>query len=231
MANLVFHMEDIVLGYPLLAKGVLYTVILSVLSFILALPLGTGLGLLRGEVRGWTGKFAALYIEFLRGIPLILFLVFIHYGLLPLLFGSSNFIVSSLLAFILFEAAYIGEIVKGGLRSVTVAEREAALCIGLNRWQQLWHVLLPLAYQRMLPALVGQFISLLKDTSLAAIVGVVELTRAGEIIYEQKFHDMEILLVQALLYFLLCASISVIGRRFEAPNRRSQNILARTISD
>lgn len=229
--NLVFHGEDILLGLPLLAKGLLFTVFLAVSSFALALPLGTLLGLLRGEVRGWAGKLAALYIEFLRGIPLILFLVFIHYGLLPLLFGGSNFIVSSLLAFILFEAAYIGEIVRGGLRSVTQSEREAALCIGLDRLQQLRHVVLPLAYQRMLPALVGQFISLLKDTSLAAIVGVVELTRAGEIIYEQKFHDLEILLFQALIYFLLCAGISMVGRRFEAPNRRVQNILARTISD
>lgn len=231
MASPMLHVADIVLGFPLLAKGLAYTVLLSGISFALALPLGTLLGLLRGEVRGWPGKLAALYIEFLRGVPLILFLVFIHYGLLPLAFGGSNFMVSSLLAFSLFESAYIGEIMRGGLRSVTQSEREAAQCIGLNRWQQLRHVVLPLAYQRMLPALVGQFISLIKDTSLAAIVGVVELTRAGEIIYEQKFHDLEILLFQALVYFLLCASISLIGRRFEAPNRRSQNILARAIAD
>jgi polar amino acid transport system permease protein len=83
----------------------------------------------------------------------------------------------------------------------------------------------------MSPALVGQFISLLKDTSLAAAVGVVEFTRAGEIIYEQTFHDFEILLFQAIIYFALCFSISILGRRFEPAERQPQNILARAISD
>ena len=231
MSSPMFHFEDIVLGLPLLGKGLLHTVTLALISFSAALTLGTGLGLLRGEFGGWPGKLAALYIEFLRGIPLILFLIFIHYGLLPLLFGGSDFLASSLIAFILFEAAYIGEIIRGGLRAVTPAEREAAQCIGLTRGQQLRHVVLPLAFQRMAPALAGQFVSLLKDTSLAAIVGVVELTRAGEIIYEQRFHDFEILLFQALIYFLLCLGISLYSRRFESQERRPQNILARTIAD
>jgi His/Glu/Gln/Arg/opine family amino acid ABC transporter permease subunit len=215
----------------LLAKGLLFTVFLAINSFTLALVFGTLLGLLREEVQGWLGKLAALYIEFIRGIPLILLLIFTHYGLLPLLFGGSNFIVSSLLTFILFESAYVGEIVRGGLRSVTTIERESALCLGLNRWQQLRYIVLPLAYRRMSPALVGQFISLLKDTSLAAAVGVVEFTRAGEIIYEQTFHDFEILLFQAIIYFALCFSISILGRRFEPAERQPQNILARAISD
>jgi polar amino acid transport system permease protein len=227
----VFHWEDIIHGLPLLSKGLLFTVFLSVTSFIAALIGGTVLGILREEVRGWVGKLAAGYIEFIRGIPLILFLIFVHYGLLPLLFGGSNFIVSSLLTFVLFESAYIGEIVRGGLRSVTQAERESAECLGLSRWQQRRYIVLPLAYRRMSPALVGQFVSLLKDTSLAATVGVVELTRAGEIIYEQTFHDFEILLFQAIIYFALCFSISLLGRRLEPPERRPQNILARAIAD
>lgn len=231
MASPVFHLEDIWLGRSLLAQGLLYTVLLSVSSFAVAFVLGTGLGLLREEVKGWPGKLATLYIEFLRGIPLILFLIFIHYGLLPLLFGQSNFLVSSWLAFVLFEAAYIGEIIRGGLRSVSATEREAAISLGLNRWQQVREVLLPLTFGRMAPALVGQFISLIKDTSLAAVVGVIELTRAGEIIYEQRFHDLEILLFQALVYFLLCFGIALLGRRFESPERKAENVLARTISD
>lgn len=231
MANVGFHFEDIVTGFPLLAKGIIYTVFLSITSFTLALLFGTGLGLLREEIRGWPGKLAALYIEFLRGIPLVLFLVFIHYGLLPLIMGGSNFIVSSLLAFILFESAYIGEIIRGGLRSVTKAERESAQCLGLSRIQQLRYILLPLTYRRMSPALVGQFVSLVKDTSLAATVGVVELTRAGEIIYEQTFHNFEILLFQAMVYFALCASISILGKRLEPPDRQPQNILSRAIAD
>lgn len=231
MASPTFHFEDIWLGRSLLAQGLLYTVLLSVSSFAVALPLGALLGLLREEVKGWPGKLAAFYIEFLRGIPLILFLIFIHYGLLPLVWGRSDFLVSSWLAFVLFEAAYIGEIIRGGLRSVTQTEREAAISLGLSRWQQIREIFLPLTFGRMTPALVGQFISLIKDTSLAAVVGVIELTRAGEIIYQQRFHDLEILLFQALVYFILCFSIALIGRRFESPERKAENILARTVSD
>lgn len=231
MANVIFHWEDIWIGRSLLAQGLLYTVLLSVSSFAVAFVLGTLLGLLREEIKGWPGKLAVIYIEFLRGIPLILFLIFIHYGLLPLVWGRSNFLLSSWLAFVLFEAAYVGEIIRCGLRSVTLSEREAAISLGLNRWQQIREVSLPLTFARMAPALVGQFISLIKDTSLAAVVGVIELTRAGEIIYEQRFHDLEILLFQALVYFVLCFSIALLGRQLESPQRKAENILARTISD
>ncbi|WP_373531074.1 amino acid ABC transporter permease [Vampirovibrio sp.] len=231
MASLVFHWQDIWVGRSLLAQGLLYTVLLSVSSFTIAFILGTVLGLLRAEIKGWPGRLAALYIEFLRGIPLILFLIFIHYGLMPLVLGRSNFLLSSWLTFVLFEAAYVGEIIRGGLRSVSLAEREAAISLGLSRWQQIREVLLPLTMARMAPALVGQFVSLIKDTSLAAVVGVIELTRAGEIIYEQRFHDLEILLFQALVYFALCFSVSLLGRRFESPTRKAENVLARTISD
>ncbi len=227
MADAVFHFEDILMGLPLLAKGLLYTLGLSLGSFAFALVFGTALGVLRGENQGWAGRVAALYIEFLRGIPLILFLVFVHYALMPMLFGFSNFLLSSLLAFVLFESAYVGEIIRSGLRSVTQTEREAAKSLGLSEWQQLRYVVLPLAFGRMMPALVGQFVSLIKDTSLASIVGVVELTRAGEIIYEQRFHDFEILLFQVLVYFVVCFAVSCVGRRFELSDRRSENTLMR----
>ncbi len=231
MADLQFHWEDIWVGRSLLVQGLAYTVLLSFTSFSVALILGTILGLLRGEVKGWAGRLAALYIEFLRGIPLILFLIFMHYGLLPMIWDRSNFMVSSWLAFVLFESAYVGEIVRGGLRSVNQTEREAAMSLGLNAWQRVRYILLPLTFNRMMPALVGQFISLIKDTSLAAVVGVIELTRAGEIIYEQRFHDLEILLVQAVIYFAICFGIALVGRRFESPERRAQNIMARAIAD
>lgn len=230
MASPVFHFEDILIGLPLMAKGFAFTMLLAVTGFALALPLGTMLGLLREERKGWPGHLAAFYIEFLRGLPLILFLVFIHYGLMPMLFGYSDFLLSSLIAFVLFESAYLGEIIRGGLRAVTRSEREAARSLGLNDRQQLAHVILPLAIRRMMPALAGQFVSFIKDTSLASIVGVIELTRAGEIVYEQRFHDFEILVFQALVYLAVCYGASRFSRRFEPPESQAENILSRTMS-
>lgn len=223
------HFEDILTGWPLLSKGLLYTLVLGLVSFAGGLAGGTVLGLLREENRGPAGRLAACYIELMRGIPLILFLVFIHYGLMPLVFRHSNFLTSSLLAFILFESAYIGEIIRSGLKAVSRPEREAAVSLGMTYPQRLWHVILPLAYSRMMPALIGQFITLIKDTSLASIVGVVELTRAGEIIYEQTFHDFEILLFVATVYYLICFTLARLGKRFETPEARMENLMARSM--
>lgn len=226
----IFHFEDIIVGLPLMLQGLGYTLLISAVAFCAALLLGTGLALVRQEVRGLPGLLATIYIEFLRGIPLILFLLFMHYGLIPLLFGRSNFLISSLLAFTLFEAAWIGEILRGGLRSVTLAERDAARSLGLSRMQKWAFVILPLAFRRMMPALAGQLASLIKDTSLASIVGVIELTRAGEIIYEQRYHDLEILLFQAIVYFAICYSLTRLARRFEPPDASPQSRLSQPVS-
>jgi polar amino acid transport system permease protein len=229
MGDWQFRWEDIRVGLPLLSKGLAYTIGLSLASFVPALVFGTALGWLREEVKGLPGMMAALYIEFLRGIPLILLLVFIHYGLLPMLFGPGSFMVSALLALVLFESACIGEIMRSGFRTVRPAEREAAKSLGLNEAQQLRFVVLPMAFRRMTPALVGQFVSLIKDTSLASIVGVIELTRAGEIISEQRFHDFEILAFVAVVYFVVCFSLSHFSRRFESIGKPAETILARSL--
>lgn len=214
--TMMFAWQDIVQGAPLLFSGLLMTVLLAVIVLPLAVVMGTLLGVLRHRGVFLFQKGAVVYVEFVRSVPLILFLVFIHYGLLPLLGIRPHFLMSSVLAFVLFESAYFAEIVRGGLRSLHVEEHEAAISLGLSRMQQLLLVDLPLAFQRTIPALVNQAISLIKDTSLASIVGVIELTRAGEIIYEQTYHDFEILLIQALIYFAICFSLSRLSQRYES---------------
>ncbi len=220
---LTFHWQDIVFNLPLLLTGLLYTIILSGTAFVFALLLGTILGVLRHEGPVPLKKLATLYIELIRGIPLILFLVFIHYGLLPLVIDRPNFFISSVLAFTLFEAAYIAEIIRSGFRSITQTERDSAVSLGLSYNQQLFYIYLPLAFSRTMPAMVSQLITLIKDTSLASIVGVIELTRAGEIIYERTFHDFEILIFQALIYFLMCYGLSKYSQRFEAKRSAQRN--------
>lgn len=145
------------------------------------------------------------YVQLLRNIPLVLFLVFVHYAVVQPILGPSSFFASSSIAFILFEAAYVAEILRSGLSSIRQAEWEAAKSLGLSWWQIQRVVVLPLALRRAWPSLVNQWISLLKDTALASIIGLIELTRAGEILYERTHHDFEVLVVQAVLYFLLCS--------------------------
>lgn len=218
-------MPDLFFGsLPLLAKGLLYTALLAGTSFIVGLSFGTLLGILRAERAPFFGKLAALYIEFIRGIPLILFLVFVHYGLMSWIVDRPNIFVTALVAFSLFEAAYIGEIVRSGFRAIDETERDAAVSLGLSYSTRLFYVYLPLAFSRMMPALVNQLVTLIKDTSLASIVGVIELTRAGEIIYQRTYHDLEILLAQAVIYFVICYSLSILSRKWEV-QRRNENAM------
>ncbi|MBY0449198.1 MAG: amino acid ABC transporter permease [Cyanobacteria bacterium] len=213
------HWEDA--WSPLLLQGFGTTLVMSVLILLLSIPMGTVLGLLRSEKIPVLSWLAAAYIEVLRSIPLILFLVLIHYGVMPKLTPEPNFFISALLAFALFETAYFAEIVRGGLRGIRGTEMDAAVSLGLTYTQRLLLIRLPLALSRSVPALLGQVISLIKDTSLASIVGVIELTRAGEIIYERTYHDFELLVVIGVIYFSLCACLSKLAESLES--REHQN--------
>ena len=188
------HWEDVFNNFGFLMRGLGMTVQLAVLSIAGSLVLGTFFGVLRYLKIAPISKIASVYIESVRSIPLILFIVFMHFGFLPFVFGfPSSFFTSSCIALIIFTSTYIAEIVRGGLNSIEKGHIDAAASLGLTRYQRLAYVILPLAFARMMPALVSQFIALIKDTSLASIIGLIELTRAGEIIYERTYHEFEIL--------------------------------------
>lgn len=198
-----------------LGEGLGTTLLVSFIVLPVSLILGTILGLMRHENPMQAGKVATLYIEALRSIPLVLFLFFMHFGILPALGIKPNTITSSLAALCLFESAYFAEIIRGGLRAIHLEEREAAISLGLNYFQRIFFIFLPLAYQRSIPALINQVISLVKDTSLASIVGLIEFTRAGQLIYERNYRNLEIILIQALTYFIICYTLSKLSHRFE----------------
>lgn len=223
-----FHFEDIATGGQLLLEGLGVTLILSVSVILASLVIGTVLGILRHEGPAWIRQPVTLYIELIRSIPLVLFLAFIHYGLMfavnDALGRNSHFLESAVVGMILFECAYIAEILRGGLRSVHPTERDAATSLGLSYSQRLGSVHLPLAFSRCLPSLINQFASLIKDTSLTSIIGVAELTARGEILYQNTYHDFEVLVVLALVYFALCFGLSAVSHRFEFGSRYRQTL-------
>ena len=139
---------------------------------------------------------------------------------------------SSCIAFIVFTSAYVAEIIRSGLNSIEKGHIEAAKSLGLDTSQRLTYIILPLAITRMTPALVSQFISLIKDTSLASAISLVELTRAGEMIYERTYHDTEILVFIAFIYFTICFSLSKLSKLFEKKpymtHETKESILANT---
>lgn len=210
------HWEVISNNFDFLMKGLAMTFQLAFWAVLGSLLIGILLGILRYSRLPFISIAAAGYIEFTRSIPLILFIFFIHFGFLPYIIGTqSSFFTSSCLALILFTSAYIAEIIRGGLGSIEKEHIDAAVSLGLNSYQRLSYIILPLAVQRMTPALVSQFIALIKDTSLASTIGLIELTRAGEIIYERTYHELEVLIFIAFVYFVICFSLSRLSRIIE----------------
>lgn len=207
---------DIAENFDFLMHGLFITFKLALVSIFGSLIFGIIFGILRYSKIILISQLAAGYIETVRSVPLILFIIFIHFGVLPYITGEPpSFFYSSCVAFIIFTSAYVAEIIRSGLNSIEKEHIEAAKSLGLTAMDRLINITLPLAVSRMTPALVSQFISLIKDTSLASTIGLIELTRSGEIIYERTHHEAEILIFIAFVYFIICFSLSRLSRLLE----------------
>lgn len=217
-------MNDIALNSEQLLNGLRITILLGLLSGVTSLVLGSMLGVARYTRIFPLNAIAAAFIEITRSIPLVLYIVFIYLTYSPILasinifhdevFGSLEF-QSAYIALSLFTAAYIAEIVRSGLKSVEKTQIQAAKALGLTFFQRMKYIVLPCAISRMMPALVSQFISLVKDTSLASVIGLIEFTRSGEIIYERTYRETEILALIAITYFVVCYTMSLVSKKLE----------------
>lgn len=207
------------LGFLLQGLGV--TVRLALAAMALSFPLGVAAALARLSRRRWLHFPAVLYIEVVRGVPLIM-VIFWFYFFLPVLTGHplDNF-TSALIAFAVFEGAYLAEIVRAGIQAVPRGQRDAALATSLSYAQMMRHVILPQALRNMLPSLVTQFIALFKDTSLAYIIGVIELTRAASIVNQREIRPFELYVFIALVYWACSFALSRSGRLLELRFQRS----------
>ena len=178
------------------------TLRLALPAIILGFILGLFIGLGRLAYSRWIHIPAMIYVEFFRGVPLVM-VIFWFWFIIPALLGKSLPEYSvALTAFVVFEAAYLGEIVRAGVQSVPRGQIEAATATGLTRAQAMRHVILPQALRNMIPALVTQFIVLLKDTSLASIIGYVELTKAAQIVNNREIRPFELYLFIVSLTWL-----------------------------
>jgi polar amino acid transport system permease protein len=191
------------------------TLRLAVPSIILGFILGIFVGIGRLSRSRWIHIPASIYVEFFRGVPLVM-VIFWFWFIIPVMVGRSlpEFSVA-LAAFVIFEAAYLGEIVRAGIQSVPRGQVEAATATGLSRRQTMRHVVLPQALRNMIPALVTQFIVLLKDTSLASIIGYVDLTKAAQIVNNREIRPFELYLFIAIVYWLCSFGMSQYARSLE----------------
>ncbi len=200
--------------------GLPLTLILSTFGIAFAFPLGVLLALGRRSKLPAIKAVSVIYIELIRGVPLIS-LLFMSSVMLPL-FLPEGFSIDKLLraqiAIIMFAAAYIAETVRGGLQAIPSGQYEGADSLGLSYWQQMRKIILPQALKIVIPPLVGIFISLFKDTSLVVIIGIFDLTLAAKAALTDpawRGFSVEAYVFISLIYFVFCYCMSRYSRALE----------------
>ncbi|WP_051291566.1 amino acid ABC transporter permease [Fictibacillus gelatini] len=199
-----------------LLKGLLVTLEVAVISIVLSFIIGSLLGVLRYAKIPLLSKVIAVLVETIRNLPLLLILFFTFFAL-PEVGIKLEIVTAAIAGLTLFESAMIAEIVRGGLVSIGKGQIEAGRSSGLSYTQTMWHIILPQALKRMIPPLVSQFISLLKDTSLAVVITLPELLHNARGIYNGGNYKIvfPILLLTAIIYFLINYSLSLLARALE----------------
>lgn len=199
-----------------LLKGLMVTLKVAFVAIVLSFVFGALVGTLRYAKIPVVSQALAVLVEMIRNLPLILIIFFTRFAL-PEVGIKLSVEMAAIVALTVFEAAMISEVVRGGLNSIDKGQIEAARSSGLTYTQTLWHIVLPQGLRRMMPPMVSQFISLLKDTSLAVIISLSELMHNAQIITGQNINwVIPILILTALIYFAVNYPLSLIARRLEA---------------
>ncbi|TXI82460.1 MAG: amino acid ABC transporter permease [Cupriavidus sp.] len=197
---------------PLLL-GLWLTLKISALSLVFALLLGLIAGLGRVAQNPAARNLAASYVEIIRGTPLLV-QIFIFYFFIGTVLQLSAF-AAGVAALSVFTGAYVAEIVRAGIQGVARGQMEAARSLGMSHAQSMRHVILPQALRRTLPPLAGQFINLVKDSSLVSVMALTDLTKAGREVVSSTFSPFEVWFSVAAMYLLLTGSLSLLVRRLE----------------
>lgn len=207
-----------------LLGGVVTTIWLTVASLFLGLLLALVIALMRlSSYRGLSAA-ARTYTWIFRGTPLLVQLILIYTGL-PQIGIRLNVVESALLGLVLNEAAYLSEIIRGGIISIPKGQREAAQALGLRPWQTMSRVILPQAMRLIIPPLGNSVNGLLKTTSVTSVISMEELLRRGQVLMQTKFEVLEIFMVAAIFYLALTTMWDLVQVRLEAYFGRGQTVL------
>ena len=194
-------------------EGVLLTLEISFYALLLSLPIGILFGLGRISKNKIIYTISSIYVEVMRGVPLLVLLLWIFFVLGQFLNLGSYF--SAVLGLAMFSGAFVAEIVRSGIQSVPKGQMEAARSSGMSYVQAMRFIILPQAFRRVLPPLASQFIILIKDSSLVSTVAVIDLTLNAKNLVATTFRHLEIWTFVALLYLVMTFSLSLLVRYLE----------------
>ena len=215
-----------------LLKGVRITVFVTLVSFLLASSLGLLLALGSGSKHLVIRQVTRFYVEIVRGIPIIVLLLYVAFVIVPGLVELRNWIGGflgfepirarafpllwrAIAALMIAYSAFIAEVFRAGLQSVDTGQIEAAQALGLNRWQRFRFIVFPQAIRTILPPLGNDFVALVKDSSLVSVLGVLDITQLGKVTAASNFRYFETYNVVALLYLTMTIGLSLLLRRLE----------------
>jgi glutamine transport system permease protein len=200
---------------PQLFRGAQVTLFITVAGLAGGIALGAVAGLMRAYGGRVLNALAFIYIELIRGTPIVVQVMFLYFALPVLANIRIDPMTTAVLAIVINAGAYIAEIVRGAVLSISKGLTEAGLAIGLPRWKVIAYIVGPLAFRRLIPPLGNQCIVSLKDTSLFIVIGVGELTRTGQEIMAANFRAVEIWSAVAVFYLVMTGTLSLILRLIE----------------
>jgi polar amino acid transport system permease protein len=197
-----------------LIEAARWTILLSLIAFAGGAVLGLALALARVSQSKILRTLAAVYIQLVQGTPLLILLFLSYFGL-SLAGYRLEPLVAAGLSLTFYVGAFLGEIWRGCIQAVPRTQWEASDCLGLNRFYQYTYVILPQAVRIATPPTVGFMVQVVKNTSLASVIGFVELTRAGQIVNNSTFQPFLVFVIVAAIYFAICYPLSIASRVLE----------------
>lgn len=195
-------------------KGWLITIVLSVASLFLSVLIGLVVALCSQSKLYVIKILSKLYVEVIRGTPLLVQILFFYYVVAHQL-GMENRYVAGIIILSIFNGAYIAEMIRSGIELVNATQIESAKAIGLSQAQAYRFVIFPQAIRQVIPALTGQFVSIIKDSSLLSIIGINELTNSAQQINSATYSTLEVYLPLGLAYLILTLPISLWSKKLE----------------
>ncbi|CDE98129.1 putative uncharacterized protein [Clostridium sp. CAG:628] len=210
--------------YKYILEGLLNTIVMAFFAVIIGIILGLIVSIIRNDyevnkkhkILNFISK---MYVEIIRGTPVILQLMIIYYVIFKSV--NINIILVGIIAFGINSGAYVSEIIRSGIKSIDKGQMEAGLSLGLKYKQVMKLIVLPEAFKNILPSLGNEFITLLKETSVGAYIGIIELTKSGDIIASRTYDYFFPLIIVALVYLILTLSLS---KMVNAMERRLNNV-------
>lgn len=214
----VYHWDVLSTYRVVFVKGWLTTVAISFVSLVFSFLIGLLTSLMRRSTIVLFRYLAQIYIEIIRGTPLLVQLLFFFY-VVALAIGLDNRYIVGVVTLSLFSGAYIAEIFRSGIESVRKTMLESATAIGLTKWQTYRYVIFPISIRQILPPLAGQFASIIKDSSLLSILGISEFTYAAQQVSSASYSTLECYFPLAIGYLILTFPISLMSRFLEKRSR------------